>query len=61
MNKLHLYCVRFTMLNGNDIYLELNLHHHTSDGAVDLARYIIAETMGIHEDRLCLESVTLEN
>ena len=61
MNELKEYCVRFTMLKCNDIYLEINVCHYNADGAVNVARYVISETMDIHPDRLYLESVTLES
>lgn len=58
MKQSKLYCVRFTMLKYDSIYLEHSLYHNNKDEAVELARYIISESLDIHQDRLVLESVT---
>ena len=55
-----LYCVRFTMLNNDYIYLEHNLYHYNKDEAVELARFIISNSLDIHPHRLCLSSITEE-
>lgn len=61
MTKPKLYCVRFTMLKNEYIYLEHNLYHYNKDEAVELARYIISESLDIHPQRLVLASVTEES
>ena len=58
--KSKLYCVRFTMLKTDYIYIEHNLYHHNKEEAVELALFIISHALQIHPDRLCLSSVTEE-
>lgn len=55
-----MYCVRFNMLNNEYIYLEHTLLHNDKDEAVEIARFIISESLDIHPQRLVLASVTEE-
>lgn len=56
--KQKLYYVRFTLLNDEYISLEYSIHHYSKEEAVELATYVITQSLGIHPLRLCLSSIT---
>ena len=60
MKKFNSYCVRFTLLNHDDIYLELSLYSYDTETAVETARFILSKSLEIHPDRLCLDIAYLE-
>lgn len=60
MNRVSYFCVKFNMLKYEDIYVEHSLYHYDKDKAIELARYVISNTLDIDANSLVLASVTTD-